>query len=189
MLISSALNPGNKERGLTALLTIYGKSDRITGIQKFIRDRMTLRRDKGQPSQELTTTCVSDSSLVPTPTQEANPFAVYTEAPIDLSSDIALWTAYNSADPVFAAVKGRSLIDYWRRVKRTGRFNPLCMLVRDILGLSVASTSVERLFSHTNNVLGRKRNTLTPRALIHQTTVRMLIREGKDGKVQGAKSS
>lgn len=186
---SAALNPGNKERGLAALFDLYHKGRRLAEVQSFIRARIASRINKSRSSQRESSTAPPDSLPPPPTTQDANPFAVYTEAPTDPASEIAFWSVYNSTDAVFAAVKDKSLSDFWRKVKRTGRYDPLCLFVRDILGISVASTSAERLFSHVNNVLGRRRGALSARGLIHQTTVRMLRRQGKDGRVLSEEAS
>lgn len=50
---------------------------------------------------------------------------------------------------------------------------PLAMLAKDVLGLAASSTSVERLFSQSGFVLGRRRGALSAESLIKQTSLRM----------------
>lgn len=64
-------------------------------------------------------------------------------------------------------------MDYWRRVKINPEYEPLCMLVRDVLGLTVACTSFEDIFTRINNHPGTERS-LNPKVVCQQTTVRML---------------
>ena len=50
---------------------------------------------------------------------------------------------------------------------------PLALAARDILGLAVSSTKVERLFSHAGHVLGKKRGALSATSLAKQTMLKM----------------
>lgn len=104
-----------------------------------------------------------------------NPFALLAGPPAGPSTarKIDLWEQYNSADPIFGAIATEPLMDYWRRVKTIPEYEPLCMLVRDVLGLTVACTSIEDIFTRFNNHPGAERS-LNPKVACQQTTVRML---------------
>lgn len=169
-----ALDPINKEEGLENLFgpSGYNTPGRKDAVVRFIRRRLQCYQTEVEEAPEDNQT-VSDSEHTPPPfasTYQASPAA----SQQDPSADA--WTEYNSKTGhlrfVLAEPK-EHILQYWARQERINpRMRSLARVARDILSLAAASTDVERLFSHSANVLGRKRN-LGPEMLLKQTCVKM----------------
>lgn len=167
-----ALRPEHKRRGLLALLEMYDEEDRLEDIENFIKDQLKHRTPKSSSSIPK---AESSESRLSSDKSRKNPFALFAGPPAGSSTarKTDLWEQYNSADPVFGAIATEPLMDYWRRVKANPEYEPLCMLVRDVLGLTVACTSIEDIFTQFNKHHGAE-TLLNPKVVCQQTTVRML---------------
>jgi hypothetical protein len=173
-----ALDPSVRELGLEELLTEhYEAAIYLEETINFIKERIAYHQDKigWEPDQET-----DEVTWVVEP-KRRNPFASsryqlgQSEPDHDKTDP---WACYNSDSKRFAMAENEPVLVYWKRMADVKELRPLALAARDILGLASSSASVERLFSQSGFVLGRKRGSMSARMLTKQTSLRVWEQQG-----------
>ncbi|KAJ9092756.1 hypothetical protein QFC19_008609 [Naganishia cerealis] len=173
-----ALDPTVREEGLKRLLTQEYKA---TGWYErtidFIKERITFHQAQQGESGALQE---DDVQWVQEP-KRANKFASRRFQPgrRETAADVTdPWACYNLDIKRFETKENEPVLVYWKRMSMERELRPLALAAKDILGLASSSASVERLFSQSGFVLGRKRGSLSAKMLAKQTSLRVWEQQG-----------
>ncbi|KAJ9120590.1 hypothetical protein QFC22_002519 [Naganishia vaughanmartiniae] len=173
-----ALDANVKEAGIKKMFELYRIGDRTPEVVRFIRNRISSHHDDARSS---------DSKMQePTPRERSpNPFATCTTHVVDSNCEKSVQDSWDEYNSTFSTEKdlnqyhNESVLQFWKRQDRTNhKLRPLAKIARDVLGVASSSTSVERLFSQSGNVLGHKRGALSAGMLVQQTALRVWTDEG-----------
>lgn len=166
-----ALDPINREEALKNVFEEYSMSERSDKVIEWIRDRL----EKHQKLHEESPAPETKEETISQPSR-SNKFASSRYRPENAQEPTESndpWSCYNSDAQRFRLNANETVLQYWKRMSAEKELKPLAMLAKDVLGLAASSTSVERLFSQSGFVLGRRRGALSAESLIKQTSLRM----------------
>lgn len=177
-----ALDPMNREAGLERLFETYATAFddpslklRFDEVVEWLRKRVSKYEVKGVATTGPATE--KNSKLTP---WRKNAFASRTPTQRNLSGeeDGDAWSFYNDDSRRFEAEQNEKVLIYWRRQHNNPLLRPLARVARDVLGMAPSTTSVERLFSQSGFVFGKRRGSLSPRMLVKQTSLKVWRSQG-----------
>jgi hypothetical protein len=127
---------------------------------------------------------IATASARPSKVQHQRKNAFASRSSLTVSSDETgedSWWLFNDDSRRFEYEKDEEALSYWRRQSKNRLMEPLALVVRDVYGLCASTTSVERLFSSSGFVFGKRRGSLSPRMLVKQTSLMVWRRKGVKG--------
>jgi hypothetical protein len=173
-----ALDPNVREIGLEKLLTeAYEGAMYLETTLAFINQRLEYHQERlgdRAPVDQDEVKWVKERGRVNK--FASNRFSIGQQEPEHDTKDP--WAYYNSGTPRFATLPNEPVLSYWLRMSREPELLPLALAAQDILGLASSSASVERVFSQSGYVLGKKRGSLSARMLAKQTSLRVWEQQG-----------
>jgi hypothetical protein len=183
-----ALDPINRADGLKSLLETYevalddsSLSNRYEEVVKWIRERLALQKE----NEPAPPTCLTRTPATNTNSRRKNAFAsrAPTQPAVDGVDKLDAWDIFNDDTRRFEAETDEQALDYdyWRRHARKTLIAPLAQVVKDVFGMAASTTSVERLFSQSGFVFGKRRGSLSPRMLVKQTSLKLWRLQGFGG--------
>ncbi|KAJ9091495.1 hypothetical protein QFC21_007195 [Naganishia friedmannii] len=175
-----ALDLMNRAAGLQRLFETYAAAFddpslklRFDEVEKWVQKRVTKYETNAPPSSGPTTESTCNSAA-----WRKNVFATRTPSQNDLSTQENAWSIYNDDSRRFEAALDKKVLPYWQRQHSNRMMRSLACVARDVLGMAPSTTSVERLFSQSGFVFGKRRGSLSPRMLVKQTSLKVWRSQG-----------